>query len=582
MFRVGEFRFLFPYVRQEWKSYAVGSVLILCTSFFLVAVPRLVGEAVQRLESGVRTDLVPALALAMIGAVLLRGLTAFWMRRVMISASRRIEFRFRNHLFRHIERQDARFFTDHHTGDLISRFTSDVDAVRAALGPGIMYSVNTALTLCFALIVMSLVSVKLTLYSLLPLVLLTWIIRLLGPKVHQASMLAQERLADLSTQAQENFSHIKVVKAYVREDTEVERMRDQSDAYFSQNMKMVRLRGWTNALLWLFGDLVVLCLLVLGGMEIIRGEITLGDFAAFKGCQLLLIWPMIALGWVMMLFQRGAASARRLRAVLDAASPVNDAEADSGAAVTRGGIRFDDVSFSYDPGIDVLSQVVFDLPGGQTLGVVGPTGCGKTTLLQLMGRLHPATSGQIEVDGRRIEEYPLAALRDAVGYVPQEAFLFSATIRENISFGVDDATEEQIHEIAELVRIHEEIVSFPDGYSQRVGERGITLSGGQKQRIALARALLKRPHLLLLDDVLSAVDANTETEIIQGLRRWTEDLTTVIVSHRLSAVRHADKIIVLDGARIVQSGTHDELVAQSGYYAELHRKQVLEDELEQL
>lgn len=582
MLRLDAYRFLWPYVRAEWRAYSGGALLILGTSFFVNAVPWLIGQAIGRLQSGIRIDLVGPIALVMMGAVLLRGLTAFYMRRTMISASRRIEFRFRNHLFRHIESQDAGFFTSVHTGDLISRFTSDVDAVRSAIGPGIMYSVNTVLTLCFALAIMFSVSVELTLYSLVPLGILTWVIRCLGPKVHHASMLAQERLADLSTTAQENFSHVKLLKSYGREAAEVQRMRQQSDAYYDQSMKMVRLRGWTNAWLWLFGDLVVLSLLALGGVEIIRGEITLGDFAAFKGCQLLLVWPMIALGWVMMLFQRGAASARRLTALLETRPAVNDAKADPTATVKRAALRFERVSFRYGATTPVLRDLDIDLAPGETLGVVGPTGCGKTTLLQLIARLQPVTEGRILVDGRAIEEYPLAALRDAVGYVPQEPFLFSATVRENLSFGVDDATDEQVGEVSDVVRIHDEILGFPDQYDQRVGERGITLSGGQKQRVALARALLKRPRLLLLDDVLSAVDAATETEILQGLRRFTSDLTTVIVSHRLSAVRHAAQIIVILDGRIAERGTHDELVARSGYYADLYRRQTLEDELEQL
>ncbi|MGE3164531.1 MAG: ABC transporter ATP-binding protein [Planctomycetota bacterium] len=582
MFQPAAYRFIWPYLRDEWRAYVGGVFLILTTSFFVNAVPWLVGKAIGCLQSGIRTDLVDEIALAMIGAVLLRGLSAFWMRRTMISASRRIEFRFRNHLFRHIESQDAGFFTNVHTGDLISRFTSDVDAVRSALGPGIMYSINTAFTLAFALAIMFSVSVPLTLYSLVPLAVLTWVIRHLGPKVHQASLLAQERLADLSTLAQENFAHVKLLKSHGREDAEVQRMRTQSDAYFDQSMQMVRLRGWTNAWLWLFGDLVVLFLLVLGGAEIIRGEVSLGDFAAFKGCQLLLVWPMIALGWVMMLFQRGAASAQRLSSLLETQPAVNDAHADPAAVVSRAGLRFEKVTFGYGNARPVLEDIDLEVAPGQTLGIVGPTGCGKTTLLQLIARLQPVTTGRILVDGRPIEQYPLAALRDAVGYVPQEPFLFSATVRENLSFGVDAPTDAQIGEVSEVVRIRDEILGFPDGYEQRVGERGITLSGGQKQRVALARALLKRPRILLLDDVLSAVDAATETEILAGLRRFTSDLTTVIVSHRLSAVRHAAQIVVLRDSHIVERGTHDALLSQGGYYAELYRRQSLEDELERL
>ena len=580
MFRIGEFRFLWPLVRRELPSYAFGAVLIAATSAFLVAVPRLVGAAIECLATGSRIDLVGPLALALVGVALLRGLTAFYMRRVVIGASRRIEFQLKNQMFEHLQTLDSPFFVQSHTGDLMSRFTSDMDAVRAVLGPGVMYTINTFFTLSLALGVMFWVSAPLTFYSLLPLALLTTVIRTLGPRVHRESMRAQERLSDLSVVAQENFSNVKVVKAFVREDAEIERMRDHSDAYFKQNPRLAHLRSLTNGLIWLVGDLVIIALIALGGYELIEGRIGLGEFATFKGCQLLLIWPMVALGWVMTIFQRGAASAERLRSVLGAKPVVDDRRAAADAHVTAGGIEAHEVEFAYVEGErPTLSGIDFRLAPGQTLGVVGPTGSGKSTLLALLPRLHEVSAGRLEIDGQPIERIPLAELRDHVGFVSQEPFLFSATVEENITFGVDRATAEEITEVARLVCIHDEILSFPYGYAQRVGERGITLSGGQKQRIALARALLKRPRILVLDDVLSAMDAETEAKILAGLRTWTADLTTVIATHRLSAVRHADDILVLVDGRVVERGTHPELVAASGLYAGLHRKQILEDEL---
>ena len=359
-------------------------------------------------------------------------------------------------------------------------------------------------------------------------------------------------------------------------------MRERSDRYFDQNMRLARLRSLMMGLLWLVGDLVVLSLIALGGWELIEGNIELAEFAEFKGYQMLLIWPMVALGWVVTLFQRGAASAERLRELLDARSQINDHDADPRARVTTGRLQLSNVEFAFEPGKPVLRDIDITLEAGHTLGVVGPTGAGKTALLSLIPRLYPATAGEVSVDGRPVAEIPLAELRDAIGYVPQEAFLFSATVEENIAFAVDGATPESITAVTELVRMHDEILDFPYGYRQRVGERGITLSGGQKQRLALARTLLKRPCVLLLDDVLSAVDAHTETAILQGLRRWTADLTTVIVSHRLSTVRHADEIVVLQGGGIVERGTHDELLALDGHYARTYRRQSLEDELESL
>lgn len=469
-----------------------------------------------------------------------------------------------------------------HTGDLMSRFTSDIDAIRMVLGPALMYSVQTTFTLCLAGGMMLSISPALTVYSLVPLALLTVAIRVIGPRVHRESMRAQERLADISVHAQENFSNARVVRAFVVEDREAERMARLGDEYFEQNMVIARLRALSGALLWLFGDLALISLIAFGGTRIIEGEIDLGEFASFQGYQLMLVWPMIALGWVMNLFQRGGASAGRIRDVLDVASRVDDREAVTGREVIRGTVSFDQVSFAYADGPPVLDGISFDLRAGGTLGVIGPTGSGKSSLLTLVPRLAPNSSGTVLIDGERIETFPLERLREQIGLVSQEPFLFSATIAENIAFGAPDADPEEIERVARLVRIHDEIENFPHGYRQRVGERGITLSGGQKQRIALARAILARPRILLLDDVLSAVDADTEAHIIAGLREWTADLSTIIVSHRLSAVRHADEILVLDRGRVEARGTHASLMGEGGRYARLYRRQTLEAELEDL
>ena len=583
MFPFRAFRFLAPLVREQRPIFAIGVVLILLTSLSQVAVPRLVGLAIQKLESGIGIDLIGPIALAMVGAVLIRGLTSFWTRETVIASSRRIEKKLRDQLYEHISGLDGSFYSKTHTGDLMSRFTSDIEAVRMVFGPAVMYSVQTAFTLVFALSMMIQIDWQLTLYSLIPLGFLTVAIRVIGPKVHRESMRAQEMLSGISVHSQENFANAPVIKAFVVEDAEVERMQRLSHDYFHQNLRIARLRAISGSAMWLFGDLALVTLLLIGGMRILQGDLGLGDFATFNGCQLLLIWPMIALGWVMNLFHRGAASAERLQAILDAKPLVDDAQSTGLTDVQRGSVEFEKVSFRYPEGeAPALESVSFELQAGGTLGIVGVTASGKTSLLNLIPRLSPATSGLVLIDGKPIEEYPLKVLRDSISMVPQEPFLFSATIAENIAFGVDNATDEQIRAVAKLVRIDQEIDKFPDGYRQRVGERGITLSGGQKQRIAIARAILQKPKILLLDDVLSAVDSETETSILEGLKDWTRDLTALIVTHRLSAVTHADEIIVLDGGRVIERGTHSELVGKKGKYSELWRKQTIESELEDL
>ncbi|MDE0960931.1 MAG: ABC transporter ATP-binding protein [Planctomycetota bacterium] len=577
------FRFLVPLVKHERSVLAIGVLLILVTSISQVAVPRLIGLAVERLESGDGLDLVIPIAMAMLVAVLIRGITSFWARKTVIGSSRRIEKRLRDQMFQHIEKLDGSFYAKSHTGDLMSRFNSDVEAVRMVFGPAIMYSVQTIFILIFTITLMLQIDWQLTLWSLFPLGLITMTVRFIGPMVHSRSMRGQEMLADISVHAQENFANAPVVKAFVVEDAEIDRMNRLSHAYFQQNIRIAQLRAFTGSAFSLFGDLALVTLLLVGGLRILSGDLSLGEFATFNGCQLLLIWPMIALGWVMNLFHRGAASAERIQAILESTPAVDDSQARPDVEVQVGKIQFDQVSFRYSEAQEsALHKISFELSGGQTLGVVGATASGKTTLLNLIPRLSPTDSGIILIDQVPIEHYSLDSLRAAIAMVPQEPFLFSATIAENISFGVDHASMDDIVEVSRLVRMHDEIDHFPDQYDQRVGERGITLSGGQKQRIAIARAILQRPRILILDDVLSAVDSETETTILEGLRDWTQDLTALIVTHRLSAITHADEILVLDEGRIVERGDHRSLLAKKGRYHKLWRRQTVESELEDL
>lgn len=577
------FRFLIPLLLRE-RSIIIGGVfLILITSLCQVAVPRLIGLAVEKLETGIGIDLIFPIAMMMLGVVLIRGITSFWARKTVIGSSRRIEKRLRDQMFRHIENLDGSFYTKLHTGDLMSRFNSDVEAVRMVFGPAIMYSVQTFFILIFSISLMLRIDWQLTLWSLFPLGLITLTVRFIGPKVHHRSMRGQEMLADISVHAQENFANSPVVKAFVVEDAEIDRMNHLSHAYFQQNIRIAQLRAFTGSAFSLFGDLALVTLLLIGGLRILEGELSLGEFATFNGCQLLLIWPMIALGWVINLFHRGAASAKRLETILSAVPAVDDSQARAEAQIKEGAITFDQVSFCYPENeTAALEQISFEIPGGKTLGIVGATASGKTTLLNLIPRLSPISIGNIFIDQVPIEHYSLDTLRASIAMVPQEPFLFSATIAENIAFGVDDASSDDILQVSRLVRMDEEINKFQDRYQQRVGERGITLSGGQKQRIAIARAILQRPRILILDDVLSAVDSETEATILEGLKNWTRDLTALIVTHRLSAIAHADEIIVLDKGRIVERGQHQELINNKGRYHKLWRRQTVESELEGL
>ena len=577
------FRFLLPLIVKERSILLIGAGLIVLSSLCQVAVPRLIGFAVDRLERGVGIDLVFPIAMSMLGIVLVRGITSFWARKTVIGSSRRIEKRLRDHMFRHLEDLDGSFHARLHTGDLMSRFNSDVEAVRMIFGPALMYSVQTIFILIFSITLMLQIDWQLTLWSLFPLALITVTVRFIGPKVHSQSMRGQEMLADISVHAQENFANIPVMKAFVVEEAEIERMHQLSHRYFQQNLRIARLRALTGSAFSLFGDLALVTLLLVGGLRILSGELGLGDFATFNGCQLLLIWPMIALGWVINLFHRGAASAQRIEEILDATPAVDDSRAQDERTIEKGAIRLDQVHFRYPEADDaVLKQISFNLPGGQTLGIVGATASGKTTLLNLIPRLHGPSEGNIFIDEIPIENYSLDALRSSIATVPQEPFLFSATIADNISFGVDGATQADIEKVARLVKMDEEICKFPDQYQQRVGERGVTLNGGQKQRLAIARAILQRPQILILDDVLSAVDSETETTILEGLRDWTEELTALIVTHRLSAIVHADEIIVLDEARIIERGSHESLLEKKGHYWRLWKRQSVESELEDL
>jgi ATP-binding cassette subfamily B multidrug efflux pump len=544
-------------------------------------------------------------------AMIAKGIFSFWTRWILIGVSREIEFDLRNDLFDRFVRLDPEFYVGNRTGDLMSRATNDLNAVRMVLGPGIMYTATTIATSVVALFFMIRLSPALTMWVLMPVPVVVLAVYYFGQTIHRLSERIQAALGVLSTRAQENLTGVRVVRAYAQEKSEIALFEKANRDYVDRNIMLIS--SWSlffPALTALIGVSFVI-LLGKGGALVMNDQVSLGTLWSFYAFLGVLIFPIIALGWVTNIFQRGAASMGRLMYVLRAEPNIRDGEdpaqkgagsngnsqsestdaraidASGSTSPIRGEIEFRDLTFAYPsapgsaPNEPVLHDISLYIPAGSTLAIVGPTGSGKSTLAALIARLWEVPPGTVFIDGRSIRDYPVAELRRAIGYVPQDTFLFSETIRENIGFGVDNALDEQVLEAAEIASISGEIQSFPDRFSTVLGERGITLSGGQRQRTSLARAIVRKPRILVLDDALSSVDTSTEERILNGLQNIMRERTTILVSHRVSTVKNADQIVVLRNGRIVERGTHDELLALGGYYADLNQKQLLEAELEQ-
>jgi len=597
---------LLPYVKRYRWGYLAGTLCVFLTQGIWILFPLVIGRAADDLHGGVTRHKLLLYAGLLLAIAITKGVFQFLTRWIVIGVSRDIEFDLRNDLFARLEVLSYSYYQRNRTGDIMARATNDLNAVRMLLGPAIMYSANTLIYTAGALAFMISISPRLTFYTFLPLPVASIVIQYFGRRIHDRFERIQAMFSDISARAQENFSGARLIRAYVQEESEIRLFETENKEYIRRSLKLVRLMGMLWPTLELILGCAVVLVLWLGGREVLQGQshvtlvsnlvsnpgaaipwvtttlnlsgsMSVGDFFSFSTYMMQLTWPIIALGWVINLIQRGTASLNRLNEIMIEQPEVKDT-AEAREIDIAGEIEFRSLNFSYD-GKPVLHEVNLRVPAGSSLAIVGPTGSGKTTLVNLIPRIYDSEPGVVLIDGRPIRDYALASLRRNIGFVPQETFLFSDRIRENIALGVDSATDREIHNAAEAANIAADIESFPEGYETMVGERGITLSGGQKQRTAIARALIRNPKILILDDALSSVDTHTEDKILNHLRDVMRGRTTIFISHRVSTVRNADRIAVLHGGRIVELGTHHELLALNGYYSDLYNKQLLEEEL---
>lgn len=581
---MGALKRVLPYLKRYRGRIILGLVFVTISNVFAVWVPRVIGETIDALNKGITADEIAMNALEIVGLSILSGIFLFLTRQMIIVTSRLIEQDLRNDFMRHVQSLSMKWYTTTTTGDIMALATNDIPRVREFVGPALMYSANTITTFAFALVMMLQLDVEITLMALLPLPFVSYTVYRLGKKVHVLFGHVQNQYAGLTSNAQEAISGVRVIRGYVRETWAESTFAKLSELYRQKNMEYIRVDSlMMPAMMFLIG-LSQIVVLWIGGGKVIAGTSSIGEITQFIAYISMLIWPVIAIGWITNLVQRASAAMKRLNEVFDLKPTIADnPETNTSIQRLEGKIEFRNVSLRYTEGMpEILKNVSFTVNPGETLAIVGTTGSGKSSIVNMIARLYDPTSGEILIDGHPINKIPLDVLRSSLGTVTQETFLFSKNLADNVRFGRVDAALDEVIGATNLARVHDDIVDFAAGYETMVGERGVTLSGGQKQRTSIARAILRAPSIMILDDALSAVDTETEERILEGLREIMKERTTILIAHRISTVQEADKIIVLDDGRIIEEGTHEELVELGGRYAGTYETQLLEKELEEL
>ncbi len=576
-----QLRPLLPYLTRYRKRYAVGFICLVLAQALGIAPPLIIKVAIDALSAAVSTRKLFFFGALLLGIALAKAVFQFWMRWILIGISRDAEYDLRNDLFAHLTRLSARYYTETPTGDLMSKLTNDLNAVRNLIGPGIMYSATTVTLGVATISVMLKLDWRLTLLALAPMPVVSIAVKVFGQMIHDRFEKIQELYSRLTERVRENLSGVRVIRAFTQEEAEMGQFDQLNREFVAKNQGLI----WITSSMWpgmaLLFAITFMLIMVAGGRHVLTGRITVGTFAAFNVYVLYLIWPIIALGWVVNLLQRGLASLGRLNSIFRAQPDIDDRDVPAQPVRSlRGEIEFRNLTFSYN-GRPILKNINLHIPAGRTVAVVGATGSGKSTLANLIPRLYDAPPGTVLVDGVPIRQIPLQVLRENIGFVPQETFLFSDTIRDNIRFGTASATDQEVRRATEISNVLPDIQGFPRGFDTLVGERGLTLSGGQKQRTAISRAVIRDPRILILDDALSSVDTYTEEKILQQLAQVMAGRTTLLISHRVSTIRNADEIVVLHDGEIVERGKHEDLLALNGHYTELYNKQLIEEALEQ-